>query len=94
VRANTQVRKGALIVPQRAVTELQGSYQIDTVDEHNKVHVVPVKVGPQVDSNWIIEEGLNPGQRVIVEGIQKVKEGMVVNPKPFEQARPGPEKKS
>lgn len=94
VRAKTQERKGALIVPQRAVTELQGSYQIDIVDEQNKVHVVPVKVGAQIDSNWIIEEGLKPGQRVIVEGIQKVKEGMVVNPKPFEQPHPAPEKKT
>ncbi|HWH68195.1 MAG TPA: efflux RND transporter periplasmic adaptor subunit [Candidatus Sulfotelmatobacter sp.] len=83
VRAETQVRKGALLVPQRAVTELQGGYQIAVVDNQNKVHLQPVTVGEQVGSDWVIEKGLQPGQQVIVEGAQKAKEGMVVKPQPF-----------
>jgi RND family efflux transporter MFP subunit len=83
VRAQTQIRKGALLVPQRAVTELQGSYQVATVDAQNKGHIRPVTMGERVGSDWIIEKGLEPGDRVVVEGTQKVKEGMTVNPQPF-----------
>jgi membrane fusion protein (multidrug efflux system) len=83
VRAKTETRKNALIVPQRAVSELQGSYQIAVVDNQNKAHLQPVTVGDRVGSEWIIEKGLKPGDRVIVEGTQKVKEGGAVNPKPF-----------
>jgi RND family efflux transporter MFP subunit len=83
VRAQTQTITNALIVPQRALTELQGSYQVSVVDNQNQAHVRPVKVGEQIGSNWIIENGLNPGDRIVVEGAQKVKEGAVVNPKPF-----------
>jgi membrane fusion protein, multidrug efflux system len=83
VRAQTQTKTNALVVPQRAVTELQGSYQIALVGETNSVHLQPVKVGEQVGSDWIIESGLKAGDRVVVEGTQKAKEGAVVNPKPF-----------
>jgi membrane fusion protein, multidrug efflux system len=85
VRARTQIRKGALTVPQRAVAQLQGGCQVALVDEQNKVHIQPVTVGDQVGSDWVIEQGLQPGQRVVVEGTQKVKEGTVVNPQPFIQ---------
>jgi membrane fusion protein (multidrug efflux system) len=85
VRAQTQIRKGALLVPQRAVSELQGSYQVATVDAQNKVHIRPVKVGERFGSDWIIDQGLQPGDRVIAEGTQKAKEGAVVNPQPFTQ---------
>ena len=84
VRARTHIRKGAIVVPQRAVYELQGSYQVTVVDNQNKAHIKPVITGDRVGSDWIIEKGLEPGERVIVEGIQKAKEGMVVNPKPYE----------
>ena len=85
VRARTQTRKDALLVPQRAVSELQGSYQVAVVGEQNKVHLQTVTVGERVGSDWIIEKGLKPDDRVIVEGTQKAKEGTVVNPKPFER---------
>jgi RND family efflux transporter MFP subunit len=83
VRAMTSTRKGALVVPPRAVTELQGSYQVATIDGQNKVHIQPVKVGDRLGSDWIIEQGLKPGDKVIAEGAQKVHEGLVVNPQPF-----------
>jgi membrane fusion protein (multidrug efflux system) len=81
VRAATAVKQGALLVPQRAVTELQGSYQVAVVDSENKVSVGPVKVGDRVASLWIINEGLKAGQRVVADGAQKVRPGLVVNPK-------------
>ncbi|MGA2748036.1 MAG: efflux RND transporter periplasmic adaptor subunit [Verrucomicrobiota bacterium] len=83
IRAQTQLRKGALLVPQRAVMELQGACQIAIVDDHDTVHVKTVQVGDQVGTEWLIEAGLEPGQRVIVEGTQKVKEGTVVEPEPY-----------
>jgi membrane fusion protein (multidrug efflux system) len=83
VRAQTQTKVNALVVPQRAVTQLQGSYQVFTVDNQNKAHIQPVKVGEQTGSEWVIESGLKPGDRVVVEGLQKAKEGLAVNPRPF-----------
>ena len=91
VRAITTTRKGALLVPQRAVTELQGSYQVAVVGSDNKVSIRPVKVGERVGTDWIIEEGLKPGEKIVAEGIQRVKAGMAVNPKPLKampQAKP------
>ena len=82
VRASTDVRKGALLVPQRAVSELQGLYQVAVVGTGDKVEIRPVQTGDRVGSLWIIEKGLKPGERVVVEGIQKVKPGIVVDPKP------------
>jgi membrane fusion protein (multidrug efflux system) len=84
VRAVTDTQKGAIMVPQRAVTELQGSYQVAVVGSDNKVSIRPVKVGERVDNMWIITSGLKPGERVVVEGIQKVREGVPVNPKSVE----------
>jgi len=83
VRAQTQTKTNVLIVPQRAVVQLQGSYQVAIVGETNTAHLQPVTVGEQVGSDWIIESGLKPGDRVVVEGTQKAKEGTVVNPRPF-----------
>jgi RND family efflux transporter MFP subunit len=77
VRAKTETRKGALLVPQRAVTELQGSFQVATV-ETNKVHLKTVQVGEQIGSEWLIESGLTPNEQIIAEGAQKVTNGMVV----------------
>jgi len=84
VRARTQIRKDAIVVPQRAVAELQGSYQVDVVDDNNKAHIKKVKVGEQIGSEWLIEDGLTPGERVIVEGTQKAKEGLTVAPQPYQ----------
>ena len=83
IRAATSIRQGALLIPQRAVSELQGSYQVAVVDRDNKVSIVPVKVGEQVGSTWVVEGGLKPGDRVVAEGVQKVRPGAQVNPKPF-----------
>src|SRR5437899_2852973 len=79
VRVKFDLASGALLVPQKAVTELQGSYQVAVVEADNKTHIQPVRVGERSGTLWIIQEGLHPGQRVVVEGIQKVREGMLVN---------------
>jgi membrane fusion protein (multidrug efflux system) len=82
-RFEIDMKKSALLVPQRAVQEMQNLYSIAIVGADNKVSFRNVKVGPRVDSLWVIEEGLKPGERVIVEGVQRAKEGMVVNAKPM-----------
>jgi len=83
VRAQRSMKTGALLVPQRAVMELQGSYQVALVGADQKVDIRPVKVGQQVDGLWVIDEGLHPGDRVVVEGLQKVRPGMVVTATPY-----------
>jgi membrane fusion protein (multidrug efflux system) len=83
VRAAVKTKRGGLLIPQRAVTDLQGTYQVAVVGADNRVHIRPVKVGERAGSMWIVEEGLKPGERVVAEGVQKVKEGLAVNPKPF-----------
>jgi membrane fusion protein (multidrug efflux system) len=84
IRTALRVQPGALLVPQRAVNELQGSYQIAVVDAGNKVDIRFVKVGDRIGTQWVINDGLKPGDRVVAEGIQKVRQGMLVNPKPYE----------
>ncbi len=86
VRAVVATAPGALLVPQPAVTEQQGSYQVATVNSDNTVSIETVKVGDQAGSMWVISDGLKPGQRVIVQGVQKAVPGMRVNPKPFNEA--------
>ncbi len=83
IRATSSIHKDALLVPQRAVTEIQGKYMIAVVGEGNKVDIRPVKPGDRVGSDWIISAGLKPGEKIIVEGTQKVRPGAIVNPKPF-----------
>ncbi len=83
VRGVMEIKKDALLVPQRAVTEMQGRYLVAVVGSDNKVSIRPVKVAEQVGPNLIISDGLNPGDRIVAEGIQKVREGLTVNPKPF-----------
>ena len=82
-RAVMGTRQGALLVPQRAVTELQGNFQVAVVGPDNKVEIRPVKVAERVGALWVVTEGLKPGERVVAEGIQKVKSGSVINPKPY-----------
>lgn len=81
VIAEMGTRKSALLVPQRAVTELQGNFQLAVVTPDNKVTIRPVKVGPTIGKMLIIQDGIKPQERVVVEGLQKVKEGTVVTPK-------------
>jgi membrane fusion protein, multidrug efflux system len=83
VRAAVRVQEDALLVPQRAVSELQGGYQVAVVDDQNKVGIRTVKVADRVGTQWIIADGLKRGERVVAEGVQKVRAGMQVNPKPF-----------
>jgi membrane fusion protein (multidrug efflux system) len=83
IRVRSDVKKGALLVPQRAVTELQGTYQVAVVGTDNKAHVQPVKVGRRIDHEWIAEDGVHAHDRIVVEGVQKVRNGMAVNPKPW-----------
>lgn len=78
------VQQGALLVPQRAVSELQGGYLLAVVDKENKVNIRPVKLGPRIGNEWIVNEGVKPGDRVVAEGVQKVREGTQVNPKPYQ----------
>ena len=92
VRAEIGIKKGALVIPQQAVSDVQGRYLVAVVSPENKVAIKPVKVGQRFGQLWVIEEGLQAGEKVVAEGIQKVREGVVVNPKPFEakaQAEPG-----
>jgi RND family efflux transporter MFP subunit len=83
VRAVIRVQPNALLVPQRAVSELQGGYQVAVVDSDNKVSIRTVQAGDRVGNQWVIAEGLKQGERVVAEGIQKVRAGMQVTPKPF-----------
>jgi RND family efflux transporter MFP subunit len=84
VRAVVSIEKGAVVVPQRALTELQGSYQLATVDASNQAHILTVKTGARVGRDVVIESGLHPGDRVVADGTQKVSEGATVNPIPFD----------
>lgn len=85
VRAETKTIADAVLVPQRAVTEMQGSYQLRVVGPDNRIATRTVKVGERVGSRVIIEQGVKPSERVVVEGAQ-AKDGAVVNPKPFAPA--------
>ncbi len=89
VRAATRIQEGALLVPQRAVSELQGGYQVAVVDGQNRVSIRTIQVGDRVGNQWIVSDGLKLGERVIVEGVQKVRPGMQVNPKPFAEETSG-----
>jgi membrane fusion protein (multidrug efflux system) len=88
VRATMSVDKGALLVPQRAVTEIQGKYLVAVVGADNKVDIRPVMVGERIGTEWIISKGLQPGEQVIAEGTQKVRPGVTVTPKPFAAGAP------
>jgi RND family efflux transporter MFP subunit len=86
VQAVIETLKGALTVPQKAVTELQGTHQVAVIGADNKVDIRSVTVGPRVESEWVIRNGLNPGDRVVVEGLQKVRNGGQVTPRPYQSA--------
>jgi len=83
VRAVIRIQHNGLLVPQRAVSDLQGTYQVAVVDAENKVSIRSVKVGDRVNNNWIITEGPNRGETIVAEGVQKVHNGVLVRPKPF-----------
>jgi len=82
VRVETNMKKGALLLPQSAVTQSQGSYQVAVVGSDNKVSIRTVKPGETVGTMWVIDEGLKPGEQVAVEGLQRLRDGTLVTPKP------------
>jgi membrane fusion protein (multidrug efflux system) len=86
IRATVKTRIGALLVPQRAVGEMQGRRLVAVVKADNTVEIRPVKPGVTIGTQWVIDEGLKPGERVVVEGIMKVRPGSKVDPKPFAEA--------
>jgi RND family efflux transporter MFP subunit len=81
VRFVADMKKGAMVIPQEAANELQGNYQVAVVDQNNKVSIRPVKMGERIGAMWEVTEGLKPGDRVIVQGVQKVREGAPVTVK-------------
>jgi RND family efflux transporter MFP subunit len=83
VRGVVRTQKGALLIPQAAVTDLQGSYQVDVVGGDDKISIRPVTVGDRVGTEWIIQDGLKPGERVVAQGQQTLRPGTTVRPKPF-----------
>ena len=83
IRLKVDEQKGALLVPQRAVQELQGTQSVLTVGPENKVQVRTVVPGERIGERWVILQGLKPGDRVIVEGVQKARPGTPVNPQPY-----------
>lgn len=90
VRALTETRGNALLVPQRSITELQGSFQLAVVGQDNKVQIRSIQAGKRIDNLWIVNKGLKPGERVIVEGMQKVRDGQVVRLKAGAQTQASP----
>ena len=85
VRAETRTVDGAILVPQRAVTEMQGGYQVRVVGPDNRIATRPVTMGDRFGSRWIVAKGVEPNEHVVVEGAQ-VRDGTIVNPKPWTQA--------
>ena len=80
VKVRVKVIKGGILIPQRCVTELQGLYSVFVVDNSNKVEKRDVKTGPKIKQFWLIAKGLKPGEKVVYEGLQKIKDGVIVNP--------------
>jgi len=89
VRASAKTQTGALLIPQRAVIELQGSHQVAVVGSDNKVSIRPVTVGERVGKMWIVTEGLKAGERVVVEGLMKVRDGVPVKVASADSAKAG-----
>ena len=80
VKALITVVKNGILVPQRCVVELQGTYIVNVIGDDDKVQVRSVKTGPKIKQFWLITEGLKPGERIVYEGLQRVKEGAIVKP--------------
>jgi RND family efflux transporter MFP subunit len=88
IRANLSVKPGALLVPQRAVTEVQGGYRVAVVGADGKAEVHAVEPGERVGDLWVIDKGVKPGEQVIVSGLQYVRPGMAVQAKPAPPSPP------
>jgi membrane fusion protein, multidrug efflux system len=83
-----RIQQNALLIPQRAVNEIQGGYVVAVIDQNNKASIKSVKMGPKVGGWWIVNEGLKPGEKVVAEGMQDVQDGELVNPKPYQESPP------
>jgi membrane fusion protein (multidrug efflux system) len=83
IRVAIGTQKGALLVPQQAVIDLQGTHQVAVLESGNKIRIQPVSLGETIGNQWIVQTGLKPGESVVAEGLQKVRQGMQVDPKPF-----------
>jgi membrane fusion protein (multidrug efflux system) len=83
IRTSTRIKPHALLVPQRAVSEFQGMYQVAVVGSGNKVAIRKVTPGERTGNEWIVDAGLKPREQVVAEGVQKVRPGMTVSPKPY-----------
>lgn len=81
IQIESQVLHGAILVPQRAIQEIQGAYSVAVIDPENKIEMRPVQLGPLIGSLCVVENGLKAGDRVVIEGIQKVRSGAIVKPK-------------
>jgi membrane fusion protein (multidrug efflux system) len=87
IRAVSELRKGALLIPQQSVSELQGVYQVGVVAPDNKVTIKAVTLGPQFGDMWVVVSGLQAGDKVVVDGLQRIKTGMTVAPTPFKDTQ-------
>lgn len=93
VRALMGTETNALLVPQRAVTEMQGRYLLAVVGADNKVSIQAVTAGERIGTQWVVQGKVKAGDRVVAEGVQKVRDGAVVNPVPFGEKAVAEEKK-
>ena len=89
MHVETNMKKGALLIPQSAVAQSQGSYQVAVVDSNHKVSMRAVKPGETLGTLWVIDEGLKPGEQIVIEGLAKLKEGTLVAPKPAQLSGEG-----
>jgi membrane fusion protein (multidrug efflux system) len=89
VHVETNMKKGALLIPQSAVAQSQGSYQVAVVGGDHKISMRAVRPGETVGTMWVIDSGLKPGEQVVVEGLQKLKDGILVIPKPVQLSGEG-----
>ena len=87
IRAVTELRRGAMLIPQQAVSELQGIYQVGVVSADHKVTIKSVKLGPVYRDMWVVDSGLQPGENVIVDGLQRVRTGITVAPSPYKDTQ-------
>jgi len=87
IRAVTELRRGAMLIPQQAVSELQGIYQVGVVSADHKVTIKTVKLGPVYRDMWVVDSGLQPGENVIVDGLQRVRTGITVAPSPYKDTQ-------
>jgi membrane fusion protein (multidrug efflux system) len=85
IQAPTGSITGALLVPQAAVSQQQGTYQVTVIGSDNRAQLRTVEVGPRVGMLWVIRSGLKPGERVVAVGVERAKEGELVNPTPYKE---------